>query len=108
MHYQAPPHEEDKLVRCPAGAVFDVIVDIRKHSPSYGRWFGAELTATNHLALLASKGFAHGFFRLVDASEVLYMIFAAHAPSFARGFIWDDPRVGIAWPMRPLVISARD
>src|ERR1700730_3683753 len=86
MHYQAPPHEEDKLVRCTAGAVFDVIVDIRKHSPSYGRWFGAELTATNHRALLAPKGFAHGFISLADASEVLYMIFAAHAPSFARGF----------------------
>lgn len=108
MHYQAPPHEEDKLIRCTAGAVFDVIVDIRKASPSFGRWFGAELSATNHRALLAPKGFAHGFISLADASEVLYMISAAHAPGFARGFIWDDPQVGIAWPMRPLLISARD
>jgi dTDP-4-dehydrorhamnose 3,5-epimerase len=108
MHYQAPPYEEDKLVRCTAGAIFDVIVDIRSGSASYGRWFGAELTAVNHRALLVPKGFAHGFMSLSDASEVLYMIFARHAPASARGFIWDDPQVGIAWPMRPAVISARD
>jgi len=108
MHYQAPPHEEDKLVRCTAGAIFDVIVDIRAASPSYRRWFGTELTAANHRALLVPKGFAHGFLSLADASEVLYMIFAAHAPEFARGFCWDDPTVGIAWPMQPLVMSARD
>jgi dTDP-4-dehydrorhamnose 3,5-epimerase len=108
MHYQAAPHEEDKLVRCTGGAIFDVIVDIRRGSPSYGRWFGAELTAANRRALLAPKGFAHGFISLADASEVLYMIFARHAPEFARGFLWDDPQVGIAWPMQPAVISARD
>jgi dTDP-4-dehydrorhamnose 3,5-epimerase len=108
MHYLAPPYEEDKLVRCTAGAIFDVIVDIRIASPSYRRWFGAELTAVNHRALLVPKGFAHGFMSLSDASEVLYMIFARHAPAAARGFIWDDPQVGIAWPMRPAVISARD
>lgn len=108
MHYQAPPHEEDKLIRCTAGAIFDVIVDIRRGSPTYGRWFGAELTAANRRALLAPKGFAHGFISLADASEVLYMIFSPHAPGSARGFLWDDPRVGIAWPIRPAVISARD
>jgi dTDP-4-dehydrorhamnose 3,5-epimerase len=108
MHYQAPPHEEDKLVRCTAGAIFDVIVDIRTGSPSYGRWFGAELTAVNRRALLAPKGFAHGFISLTDASEVLYMIFAPHAPGSARGFLWDDPEVAIAWPITPVVISARD
>jgi dTDP-4-dehydrorhamnose 3,5-epimerase len=108
MHYQAPPYEEDKLVRCTAGAVFDVIVDIRQGSPSYGRWFGAELTAANRRALFAPKGFAHGFISLSDASEVFYMISARHAPGSARGFLWDDPKVGIAWPIRPAVISARD
>jgi dTDP-4-dehydrorhamnose 3,5-epimerase len=108
MHYQAPPHEEDKLIRCTAGAIFDVIVDIRRNSASYGRWFGAELTAANHRALLAPKGFAHGFLTLADESEVLYMIGARYAPGFARGFLWDDPKVGIAWPMKPVVISARD
>jgi dTDP-4-dehydrorhamnose 3,5-epimerase len=108
MHYQAPPHAEDKLVRCTAGAIFDVIVDIRRGSPSYGRWFGAELTAANRRALLAPKGFAHGFLTLADGSEVLYMIAARYAPRFARGFVWDDPGVGVAWPMKPVVISARD
>jgi dTDP-4-dehydrorhamnose 3,5-epimerase len=108
MHFQAPPHEEDKLVRCTAGAVFDVIVDIRRGSPSFGQWFGTELSASNHRALLAPKGFAHGFISLADASEVLYMISARHEPAAARGFLWNDPKVGIAWPLQPLVISARD
>jgi dTDP-4-dehydrorhamnose 3,5-epimerase len=108
MHYQAPPHEEHKLIRCTAGAIFDVIVDIRTGSASYGQWFGAELTAANHRALLAPKGFAHGFLTLADGSEVLYMIGTRYAPGFARGFLWDDPKVGIAWPMKPVVISARD
>jgi dTDP-4-dehydrorhamnose 3,5-epimerase len=108
MHYQAAPHEEDKLIRCTAGAVFDVIVDIRTGSPSYGRWFGTELTAANRRGLLAPKGFAHGFLTLADASEVLYMISTPYAPDFARGFRWDDPSIAIAWPMKPVVISARD
>ena len=108
MHYQAPPYAEDKLVRCTAGSIFDVIVDIRTDSPSYGGWFGVELSAANHRALLAPKGFAHGFISLSDASEVLYMIFAHHVPAAARGFIWSDPQVGIAWPLQPAVISERD
>jgi dTDP-4-dehydrorhamnose 3,5-epimerase len=108
MHYQAAPHEEDKLIRCTAGAIFDVIVDIRSGSPSYGGWFGAELTAANRRGLLAPKGFAHGFLTLADASEVLYTISPRYAPECARGFRWDDPNIAIAWPMKPLVISARD
>jgi dTDP-4-dehydrorhamnose 3,5-epimerase len=108
MHYQAAPCEEDKLIRCTAGAIFDVIVDIRSGSPSYGRWFGTDLTAANRRALLAPKGFAHGFLTLADASEVLYMISTRYEPDCARGFHWDDPNIAIAWPMKPLVISARD
>jgi dTDP-4-dehydrorhamnose 3,5-epimerase len=108
MHYQAHPHEEDKLVRCTAGVIFDVIVDIRRESASYGRWFGTELSAANRRALLAPKGFAHGYISLSDASEVLYMISAPHAPGHTRGFVWNDPEVGIAWPVKPAVISARD
>jgi dTDP-4-dehydrorhamnose 3,5-epimerase len=108
MHYQAAPHEEDKLIRCTAGAIFDVIVDIRTGSASYGRWFGAELTAASHRALFAPKGFAHGFLTLADDSEVLYMIAAPYAPGFARGFSWNDPQVAIAWPIQPVVVSARD
>jgi dTDP-4-dehydrorhamnose 3,5-epimerase len=108
MHYQAPPYEEDKLVRCTAGAIFDVIVDIRRGSASYAQWYGTELSAANRRALYAPGGFAHGFMSLSDAAEVFYMISARHTPEAARGFVWDDPQVGIAWPMRPAVISARD
>jgi dTDP-4-dehydrorhamnose 3,5-epimerase len=108
MHYQAPPHDEDKLIRCTAGAIYDVIVDVRTGSASYGRWFGAELTAANRRALLAPKGFAHGFLTLAEDSEVLYMISAPYAPGFARGFSWNDPKVAIVWPAKPVVVSARD
>jgi dTDP-4-dehydrorhamnose 3,5-epimerase len=108
LHYQAAPHEEHKLVRCTAGAVFDVIVDIRKSSPTYRRWYGAELTMANRRALYIPPGFAHGFLSLTDGAEVYYMISAAYAPQFARGLRWSDPAFAIEWPLVPTVISARD
>ncbi|HUX73326.1 MAG TPA: dTDP-4-dehydrorhamnose 3,5-epimerase [Steroidobacteraceae bacterium] len=108
MHYQASPHAEDKLVRCTAGAIFDVIVDMRPQSATHRRWFGTELSARNRRALFAPRGFAHGFISLSDGAEVFYMISAAHAPQFSRGFKWNDPAVAIEWPLRPAVISARD
>jgi len=108
MHYQAAPHEEAKLVRCTRGAIFDVIVDIRPASPTRLRWFGARLTDANGHALYAPEGFAHGFLTLADDSEVLYQISAPYHPDLQRGFRWDDPAVGIAWPETPRVISARD
>jgi dTDP-4-dehydrorhamnose 3,5-epimerase len=108
MHFQAKPHAEAKLVRCTAGAVFDVIVDIRSQSPTYRRWFGTELTAGNRRALYIPEGFAHGFISLADQAEVLYMISVAYAPGFGRGFRWNDPAIGIEWPMRPTLLSARD
>ena len=108
MHYQAAPHEEHKLVRCTAGAIFDVIVDIRSSSPTYRRWYGAELTAGNRNSLFVPPGFAHGFLTLADDTEVYYMISVAHAPQFARGVRWNDPEFDIEWPLRPAVISARD
>ncbi len=108
MHHQAPPDAEAKLVRCTAGAIFDVIVDIRPESPSFKRWFGAELSAENRRALYLPEGFAHGFLTLRDASEVLYMISTPYVPAAGRGFAWNDPAIGIEWPLRPLVISARD
>lgn len=108
LHYQAAPHEEDKLVRCTSGAVFDVIVDMRPQSRTARRWFGTELTAANHRALLVPKGFAHGFISLVDATEVLYMISVPFAAGFGRGLRWNDPALGISWPLDPHVISARD
>jgi dTDP-4-dehydrorhamnose 3,5-epimerase len=108
MHYQGAPHEEHKLVRCTAGAVFDVIVDIRESSATYRRWFGAELTSNNRRSLFIPPGFAHGFISLADHSEVYYMISAAYVPQSSRGFRWNDPAFGIEWPLAPAVISARD
>ena len=108
MHYQEEPHAEEKLVRCIAGAVFDVIVDIRAESATYRGWFGVELSAANRRALYIPKGFAHGFLSLTDGAELLYMISAPQAPQAARGFRWDDAAIGIRWPARPAVISARD
>jgi dTDP-4-dehydrorhamnose 3,5-epimerase len=108
LHYQGAPHEEHKLVRCTAGAIYDVIVDIRASSPTYRHWFGAELTADNRRSLFIPAGFAHGFVTLTDHAEVYYMISVAHAPEYSRGFRWNDPAFAIAWPVAPTVISARD
>ena len=108
MHYQDSPHEEHKLVRCTAGAIFDVIVDVRETSPTYRHWFGAELTVDNHRSLFIPPGFAHGFLSLTDRAEVYYMISAAHAPEFSRGIRWNDPALAIDWPSAPTLVSARD
>jgi dTDP-4-dehydrorhamnose 3,5-epimerase len=108
LHYQAAPHEEHKLVRCTAGAIFDVIVDIRPQSRYYRRWFGTELSAQNRRALFIPPGFAHGFVTLSDDAEVYYMISVPHSLPHAQGFRWSDPAFGIQWPLAPLVISARD
>ncbi len=108
MHFQAAPHEEDKLIRCTAGAIFDVLVDIRRDSPTFGKWFGTELNPANRRALYAPKGTAHGFLTLAAATEILYMISVPFAAGFGRGFAWNDPAVGIEWPARPAVISERD
>ncbi len=108
LHYQCAPHEEHKLVRCTAGAIFDVIVDVRPGSLNYRRWFGTELTAQNRRALFVPPGFAHGFITLSDDAEVYYMISVPHAPQHARGFRWNDPAFAIEWPLIPSVITARD
>jgi dTDP-4-dehydrorhamnose 3,5-epimerase len=108
LHYQAAPHDEEKLVRCTAGGIFDVVVDIRRDSPTFCQWYGAELTAANTRALYIPKGCAHGFITLSDATEVFYMISVSYQPGFSRGMRWNDPAFAIAWPVQPLVISARD
>lgn len=109
MHYQAAPHEEAKLVRCTAGAIYDVIVDLRAGSPTRGRWTGVELTADNRRALYVPEGFAHGFQTLADDSEVFYQISAEFVPDAARGVRWDDAAFGIAWPAAgQRVMSDRD
>jgi dTDP-4-dehydrorhamnose 3,5-epimerase len=108
LHYQAAPHEERKLVRCTAGSIFDVIVDIRPNSRHYRRWFATELSAQNRRSLFIPPGFAHGFLTLSDDAEVFYMISVPHAPAHAQGFRWSDPAFGIQWPSAPGVISPRD
>jgi dTDP-4-dehydrorhamnose 3,5-epimerase len=109
LHYQAPPHEEAKLVRCTRGAIFDVALDVRPDSATYGLWAAAELTAANRKALFVPPGFAHGFQTLIDNSEVLYLISEYFEPESQRGVRWDDPSVGIDWPLEDeRVISVRD
>jgi dTDP-4-dehydrorhamnose 3,5-epimerase len=98
MHYQAPPLAEVKLVRCVRGAVFDVAVDLRPESPTYCRWHGVELSASEGRALYISKGLAHGFQTLTDDSEVLYHMSVAYEPSAGRGVRFDDPAFAIEWP----------
>ena len=108
MHWQAAPHGEVKLVRCTAGAIWDVVVDLRPGSPTRFRWQGFELTAAARNALYIPEGFAHGFLTLRDDTEVFYQMGSPFVAGAARGFRWDDRRAGIVWPAAPAVISARD
>ena len=108
MHYQAAPYEETKLVRCEAGAIFDVAVDLRPSSPTFTRWVAFELSAENRRALSIPAGCAHGFLTLADASQVSYHISAPYTPDAARGVRWDDPAFGIVWPAEVRVINERD
>ncbi|APZ43469.1 dTDP-4-dehydrorhamnose 3,5-epimerase [Acidihalobacter ferrooxydans] len=108
LHFQHPPHAEVKLVRCTRGALFDVVVDVRRESPSYGRWAGVELSADNHRALYVPQGCAHGFQTLVEDTEAFYLVSAFYAPEAEGGLSWRDPEVGIDWPLPPTVISPKD
>jgi dTDP-4-dehydrorhamnose 3,5-epimerase len=108
LHFQTEPHAETKLVRCTAGALFDVIVDVRPGSPSFGRWQSFELTAENRWTLIVPAGFAHGFETLADGTEVHYQMTRPHVPGAERGIIWSDPDLAIAWPLPPAVMSERD
>jgi dTDP-4-dehydrorhamnose 3,5-epimerase len=108
MHYQAPPYEEAKLVRCTARSLFDVAVDLREGSPTLGEWFGVELSAENRRALYVPEGCAHGFLTLEDGCEVHYQISEAYKPEAARGVRWNDPAFAISWPGDVAVINERD
>jgi dTDP-4-dehydrorhamnose 3,5-epimerase len=109
MHYQAAPHSEEKVVRCTAGSIFDVIVDIRPDSPTYSRWCGVELTGENRRMLYVPAGFAHGFQTLTGDTEVLYQISAEYAPEASHGIRWADPSLNIAWPITAgVIVSERD
>lgn len=108
LHFQAAPHAETKLVRCTAGSIFDVIVDLRPGSRTFLSWFGTELTVENRRSLHVPKGFAHGFLTLADGCEVCYQMSVPFEAGAARGYRWDDPAFGIRWPFSPTTISARD
>ncbi|WP_141992105.1 dTDP-4-dehydrorhamnose 3,5-epimerase [Bacillus sp. B4EP4a] len=109
LHYQKDPKAQTKLVRCTKGSIFDVAIDIRKESPTYGEWYGVELSEENKKQLLVPKGFAHGFMTLTDNVEVQYKVDELYSPEHDRGIIWSDPEIGIEWPMdiKP-VLSAKD
>jgi dTDP-4-dehydrorhamnose 3,5-epimerase len=108
MHLQRPPHEEAKLVRCLAGSVFDVVVDLRAGSDTQFHWLAVKLSAARLNALYIPPGLAHGFVTLEDACELEYLISPAYDPLAAAGVRWDDPALGIEWPIEPEVISERD
>lgn len=109
LHYQLNPKAQTKLVRCTCGAIYDVAVDIRKGSPTFGKWFGIELTSENKKQLLVPKGFAHAFMTLTDDVEVQYKVDELYAPECDRGIIWNDPAIGIDWPMDITpVLSSKD
>jgi dTDP-4-dehydrorhamnose 3,5-epimerase len=108
MHYQIPPHEEAKLVRCTAGAIYDVILDLREDSPTRSEWIAVELSARNRQMVYVPEGFAHGFQTLEDETEVCYQVSAYYHEESARGVRWDDLAFGIDWPLPVSVVSDRD
>ncbi len=108
MHYQVSPYEEDKLVRCTKGALLDVIIDLRKDSPTFKQWISVELTENNHRALLVPKGFGHGFITLEDNTEANYLVSEFYTPGAEAGIRYNDPLFKIEWPFEPVVISEKD
>ena len=108
LHFQLSPKTETKLVRCQKGAIWDVIVDLRAESSSYGQWLGSHLTAENKKMVYVPERFAHGYITLEPNSEVMYFTSEFYEPRCERTLIWDDQSVGINWPMKPSVISEKD
>lgn len=110
LHFQTPPHAQAKLVRCLRGRIFDVAVDIRRSSPTFGKWAGAELSADNGKQLLIPAGYAHGFLTLEPDCEIAYKVDAHYSADCDSGIAWDDPAIGITWPLgsRIPVLSEKD
>lgn len=108
LHYQLAPHQETKLVRCVRGALWDVVLDLREGSPTFGRWHGAELSAENRRMMYVPKGCAHAFLTLTEDAESLYLVDEFYAPEAERGVRWDDERFDIRWPVEPALISDKD
>lgn len=108
LHFQAEPKPEIKLIRCSAGAVFDVLVDLRKDSPTYSQWEAFELRAEKHQMLYVPAGIAHGFQCLSDQCEMYYQMSEFYSAGLSSGIRWDDPKIGIAWPIPSPIVSERD
>jgi dTDP-4-dehydrorhamnose 3,5-epimerase len=108
MHYQLGEAAEVKLVRCVRGALWDVILDLRPASPSFGQSFGAELSGDNRRMMYVPRAFAHGILTLTEETEALYLVSATYSPELERVVRWNDPRFAIGWPFAPIVISAKD
>ena len=108
LHYQLNPMCQAKMLRCTRGKIFDVAVDIRKGSPQYGQWVGVELSAENHRQLFIPRGFAHGFITLTDDVEVQYKADNYYAPECDGNIRWDDPEIGVEWPLEPVILSDKD
>ena len=108
LHYQLNPMAQAKLLRVSRGTIFDVAVDIRRGSPTYAKWVGVELSAENHRQLFIPRGFAHGFITLTNDVEVLYKADNLYAPEYDGNIRWDDPEIGIKWPIAPVVLSEKD
>jgi dTDP-4-dehydrorhamnose 3,5-epimerase len=108
LHYQLPPAAQDKLVRVTRGSIYDVAVDLRLGSPTYGKWTGLTLSAELGNQILVPAGFAHGFVTLEEHSEVQYKVTAPYRPDLERAIRWDDPAIGIDWPVRDVQLSAKD
>jgi dTDP-4-dehydrorhamnose 3,5-epimerase len=108
MHFQLEPYQETKLVRCTVGAIYDVVIDLRKDSPTFRQWTGAELTSSNGRGFYVPEGFAHGYQTLEDNTEVAYQISEYYHPEAARGVRWNDPAFAIDWPPAERIIIPRD
>tara|TARA_Y100001935_G_scaffold254966_1_gene265862 strand:+ start:1875 stop:2423 length:549 start_codon:yes stop_codon:yes gene_type:complete len=108
LHFQVPPKAETKIVRCISGCIWDVIVDLRTKSKTYGKWFGVELSSKNKKMIYVPKGFAHGFITLKDKSEIIYLVSESYSGNHELGLRWDDSFHGIDWPIKPIVVSKKD
>nr|AXL04848.1 dTDP-4-dehydrorhamnose 35-epimerase [Aeromonas hydrophila] len=108
LHYQLPPHAQGKLVRCVAGEVFDVAVDIRKSSPTFGQWVGVNLSGENKRQLWIPEGFAHGFVTLSETAEFLYKTTNYYVPQSEGSIRWNEPQLAIEWPIKDVLLSSKD